>query len=115
MASSDWFVTLLLSLGLMTLVILGVLVAITIMGIRELRRELNSRHGEQAGRLRSIESRLGRLEGQDTESKGVRTRKDSARGTLPKAWRKEPPAAFPGGPILFEPRIGATLIAVPAL
>ena len=35
MAGSDWFIPLLLTLGLMTLVILGVLVAITIMGIRD--------------------------------------------------------------------------------
>ena len=65
--------------------------------------------------MRSIESRLDLLEGRDTESKGGRTTKGPARGTLPKAWRKEPPAASPGGPNLFEPRIGATLIAVPAL
>jgi len=115
MAGSDWFVPLLLALGLATPFILGVLVALAIMGLRELRREVNSRLGELARRLRSVESRLDRLEGHDTESKSARTRKESARGTLPRAWRKEPPAATPGGPNLVEPRNSPTLIAVPAL
>ena len=115
MAGSDWFVPLLLTLGLATLVILGVLVALAIMGLRELRREVNSRQGELARRAALVESRLDRLEGQDTESKAAGRGRTRRSGTLPKAWRKEPPAASPGGPNLFEPRISPTLIAVPAL
>jgi len=106
MASSDWFVPLVLMVGL---AILGLAVAggvFLISSLRQLRREMLVGQTELARHLRFFESRLDRLEGQETRSAGGKTREVPAGQPLPKAWRKEPATASPPGP---------TLIAVPAL
>jgi hypothetical protein len=115
MASFDGFVSLLLLLGIASLVPVAAAGVCSIRSLRQLRRETIDRHGELDRRLRTIEARFEKNEARGGKPAGRTRAADDTIASLPDAWRKDPAVSVPARPMVNELRDSPTLIAVPAL